>query len=175
MTDSLAIRQSTAGDVGGIEAVYPLAFPDEELLPLVRDLLAAPDVMTSLVAAVDGDVVGHVVFTHCGIAGATSRAALLGPLAVTPSRHGCGIGSALVRAGLKLLEDAKVQSVFVLGDPAYYGRFGFEADPDVKAPYPMPAEWASAWQSMRLSDSAGPVRGTLSVPAQWRDPALWSE
>lgn len=175
MTDSLVIRQGTAKDTGDIESIYPLAFPDEELLPLVRDLLAAPDVMTSLVAAVDGDVVGHVIFTHCGIDGATSRASLLGPLAVTPSQHGLGIGSALVRAGLKLLEDANVPSVFVLGDPAYYGRFGFEAEPGIEAPYPLPAEWASAWQSIRLSDAAVPSQGRLSVPSQWRDPALWSD
>lgn len=175
MTDSPVIRQSTGEDVGGIEAVYPLAFPDEELLPLVRDLLAAPDVMTSLVAEVDGDIAGHVIFTHCGVDGATSGASLLGPLAVTPSRHGRGIGSALVRAGLKLLEDANVPLVLVLGDPAYYGRFGFEAEANVNAPYPLPAEWASAWQSLRLSDPAESMQCVLTVPRQWQDPALWSD
>lgn len=175
MTDNLVVRQSTVEDLGSIEAIYPLAFPDEELLPLVRDLLAAPDAVMSLVAELDDNVVGHVIFTHCGIDGATSRASLLGPLAVTPSRHGRGVGSALVRAGLKLLEDAKVRSVFVLGDPAYYRRFGFEAEANVRAPYPMPAEWASAWQSLQLGDSAEPLRGVLTVPQQWQDPALWSE
>lgn len=175
MTDHVAIRPGTPEDSGGIEAIYPLAFPDEELLPLVRDLLAAPDVITSLVAEIDGDVVGHVIFSRCGIDGTTSGASLLGPLAVTPSRHGRGVGSTLVRAGLKLLENANVQSVFVLGDPAYYGRFGFEAERGVEAPYPMPSEWASAWQSIRLFDSVAPLEGKLTVPEQWRDPALWSD
>lgn len=142
---------------------------------MVRDLLANPDVALSLVAGVGRDIVGHIVFTLCDIDEDTSRAALLGPLAVTPSHHGQGIGSALIRAGLDKLRDDGVDVVMVLGDPAFYGRLGFKADARVRPPYPLPAEWASAWQSQALGDAPSTSVGKLRVPAPWRDPALWSD
>ncbi len=175
MTERLEIRRSTPADLGGIEAVYPLAFPDEDLLPVVRNLLAEPDIAMSLVGEIAGSVVGHVIFTDCGINENTSGVSLLAPLAVTPSRHGQGIGSALVRTGIETLGKRGLSRVFVLGDPGYYGRFGFEAEALVEPPYPMPTEWASAWQSLKLDDAAADTAGKLSVPPQWRDPALWSE
>ena len=64
--------------------------------------------------------------------------------------------------------------VCVLGDPAYYGRFGFEPDDRVAPPYPLPQEWRSAWQSLSLCGNDRPARGTLSVPPPWRQPALWA-
>ena len=115
----------------------------------------------------------------CSIEGTEARAALLGPLAVLPAQQKQGIGSALVRFGLEMLRDDAIDTVLVLGDPAFYGRLGFRTESRIRTPYPLPAEWASAWQSQRLGDSLGnsPTMpaGTLSVPAQWRDPALWSE
>ncbi|MDJ0918400.1 MAG: N-acetyltransferase [Woeseiaceae bacterium] len=179
MIENLAIRRSTPGDFAGIEAIYPLAFPDEDLLPVVRDLLADPDIALSLVGEMDGALVGHVIFTRCCVDGNTSCASLLAPLAVTPSHHGQGIGSALVRFGLKIMRDGAIDIVLVLGDPAFYGRLGFATESRIQAPYPLPVEWASAWQSQTLGDSLddSPTTpaGTLQVPAQWRDPALWSE
>jgi putative acetyltransferase len=82
-----------------IELLYPDAFPDEDLLPLVRDLLPDTTVTTSIVGEIDSKIVGHVIFTKCGVVGEQTKAALLGPLVVTPARQGQGIGSALVRAG----------------------------------------------------------------------------
>ncbi len=179
VTENLTIRRSTPDDIASIEAIYPLAFPDEDLLPVVRDLLADPGVALSLVGEIDGAIVGHVIFTRCGIGQDATGASMLAPLAVTPSHHGQGIGSALVRFGLEMLRDDGIDTVLVLGDPAFYGRLGFRTESRIRTPYPLPAEWASAWQSQRLGDSLGnsPTMpaGTLSVPAQWRDPALWSE
>ena len=175
VTDGMIIRQSTLADLNAIETIYPLAFPDEELLPLVIDLLADPDVVLSLVGELEGDVVGHVLFTRCGIDEETAGAALLGPLAVTPSHHGLGIGSAMVRAGLEMLRHGGTNIVLVLGDPAFYGRLCFETDSQVRPPYALPAEWANAWQSQKLGDSSKTTRGRLAVPAQWRDPTLWSK
>lgn len=54
--------------------------------------------------------------------------------------------------------------VYVLGDPAYYSRFGFEPDVNVRPPYPLPGEWRGAWQSLSLCDDAPPLHGTLSLP-----------
>jgi putative acetyltransferase len=108
MTEKLEIRDSVSADFGAIELLYPDAFPDEDLLPLVRDLLHDTTVATSIVGEIDSRIVGHVIFTKCGVTGKRTNAALLGPLAVTPALQGKGIGSALVRTGLRQLEDRGV-------------------------------------------------------------------
>lgn len=173
MSDELVIRQSTPEDVPAIELLYPEAFPDEDLLPLVRDLLVDAKVVTSLVATYDSKVAGHEVFTQCGVSGGNSRAALLGPLAIAPDRQRQGIGSALVRDGLNRMTEQGVEFVLVLGDPAYYGQFGFHPDASIEPPYSLPAEWKDAWQSIRLDGGVEPCSGVLTVPAPWRVPALW--
>ena len=173
MADKLDIRDSLPDDVTSIEALYPDAFPDEDLLPLLRDLLREEPVVLSLVGIVDSALVGHVIFTTCGIAGRADTVALLGPLAVAPAWQRQGIGSALVHAGLRRLDAAGTSHVYVLGDPAYYKRLGFAPDDDVAPPYPLPEEWRGAWQSLSLRGDQPPLHGTLSVPQPWRQRALW--
>ena len=174
MIDKTEIRESLPNDVTSIEELYPNAFPDEDLLPLVRELLKEESLVLSFVGTSDRALVGHVMFTTCGIAGSTCKVALLGPLAVAPGRQRQGIGSALLRAGLRRLENAGTTQVYVLGDPAYYGRFGFESDHGVSPPYPLPKEWQGAWQSLGLRDNGPPLHGKLSVPQSWRRPDLWA-
>ena len=173
MTETIEIRESMRGDVAALEALYPAAFPDEDLLPLVKDLLEEPGVL-SLVGIVEEAPAGHVIFTTCGIAGWTGTVALLGPLAVDPTRQRQGVGSAIVRAGVQAMEKAGASRTYVLGDPAYYGRFGFKPDDAVAPPYPLPEAWRSAWQSLGLGGDTPPPRGTLTVPQPWRRPALWA-
>lgn len=173
--DMPAIRPGMPADRAAIEAFYPAAFPEEDLLPLLRALLVADGVLSLVATADDGQVVGHVAFTDCSVADDAARAVLLGPLAVTPARQGRGIGSALVRAGLDRLAAAGPARVFVLGDPAYYGRFGFAAEAGVIPPYPLPDEWAGAWQSLALGGAGAPPPAPLSVPPVWQDPALWAD
>jgi putative acetyltransferase len=170
----IEIRESLPADGPLIEKLYPAAFPDEDLLPLVLELLDEGPQVLSLVALVDRVLAGHVAFTMCGIAGQTNQVALLAPLAVAPERQRRGIGSALVRDGLQRLKAEGVVQVQVLGDPAYYGRFGFRPDDGVIPPYPLPEAWRSAWQSISLYDRRPPLRGILSVPRPWRQPALWA-
>lgn len=173
MEDRIAARVSCPDELAAIEALYREAFPDEDLVSLVRALLERPKDVLSLVAGDGGDVNGHGAFNHCGIVGAVGKVALLGPLAVAPARQGRGIGGALIRDGLRRLGEAGVQRVFVLGDPGYYGRFGFAAEADVTPPYPLPEEWREAWQSISLGQAAPAKPGMLSVPTPWRQPALW--
>lgn len=170
------IRASTADDRTAFEALYSAAFPDEDLLPLVGALLSEPALTRSLVATSGGQVVGHVLFTRCGIGEERDVAALLGPVAVSPSEQQKGIGSALIRAGLQALqgEGDGVSVVLVLGDPAYYGRFGFQPESAIEPPYPLPAEWDGAWRSLRLGADAELPSGTLSTPEPWRQPKLWA-
>ena len=174
MTEKLETRDSVPGDWGAIESLYPEAFPDEDLLPLVRDLLPDTAVAMSLVGTIDAQIVGHAIFTRCSIVGDSINAALLGPLLVAPARHRQGIGSAIVQAGFRQLEKTGVGRVFVLGDPAYYGRFGFLPDSLVEPPYPLPPEWDGAWQSLSLGETTMPCAGKLAVPQQWLQPSLWA-
>jgi len=165
------IRESAQEDVEQLRRLYSAAFPEEELFPLVEELLQDASAVLSLVATVGPAVVGHVIFTPCRLAGHTEKVALLGPLAVAPDRQRRGIGTALIRDGLDRLEHAGASRVFVLGDPAYYGRHGFARDTRVAPPYPLPEEWRGGWQSISLSDTK--LEGTLEVPAPWRRKALW--
>lgn len=175
MSEGPNVRESMPRDVASIEKLYPDAFPDEDLLPLVGELLRDAPIALSLVGLIDGSLVGHVIFTTCGIDACTDQVALLGPLVVTPARQRQGVGTAMVHAGLQRLKSADVTQVYVLGDPAYYGRFGFVRETGVEPPFPLPVEWRGAWQALSLSSSAEPPpQGKLTVPPPWRQPALWA-
>ena len=174
MLNSLVLRDAAHEDVAALESLYATAFPDEDLLPLVRNLLQDPDVTTSLVATINSAIAGHAVFTTCGVEGSHGRVTLLGPVAAEPNFQRQGIGSNLIGQGLKRMRDAGVNVVCVLGDPAYYGRLGFGPESHIEPPYPLPPEWGGAWQSQYLDRTTAPLTGRLTIPHQWRDPALWS-
>ena len=143
----MIIRRERPGDSSAARAVQVAAFapaaPDDEeavearlLDELRRDEGWIPEL--SLVAEVDGEVVGHVVCTR-GTVGADRRPALgLGPIGVLPEHHGNGIGSALVHAVVAVAEARDETLVALLGDPAFYGELGFgpAADAGVEAPDP---------------------------------------
>ncbi len=168
------IRPGDANDLVALEALYPAAFPDEDLLPLVRALLAeAEGAVLSLVAVSGSALVGHILFTRCGVEGQGAEAALLGPLAIAPDRQRSGIGTLLIAAGLERLESCRTSRVLVLGDPDYYGRFGFAPDAAILPPYRLPQDWHDAWQSRAVGVGASAISGRLQVPAPWRDQALW--
>jgi putative acetyltransferase len=168
------IRESRAGDFPSIEKLYRDAFPDEDLVPLVGELLESASDVLSLVA-IDADVLsGHGVFTACTIVETNDAAALLGPLAVVPARQRQGIGRKIIDAGLQRLRADGVNLVCVLGDPDYYGRSGFAPERGIVPPYALPDEWRDAWQSINLGEVPSSGAGTLSVPEPWRQPALWA-
>jgi putative acetyltransferase len=174
MSDGAAIRPGGPADLPALERLYRAAFPQEELRPLVRDLLAQASPVLSFVAPGGAEVGGHVAVTPCGVEGTPAVVALLGPLAVAPAAQRRGIGSALVRHALAALRDTAAVRALVLGDPAYYGRFGFRAETGIAAPYPLPAAWRDAWQGLALAEAAPAPRGVLRVPPPWRRPELWA-
>ena len=151
-----------AESLAAVLGLYPRAFRDEELRPLVTALVEqVPDALS--LAAMEGDrPVGHVLFTPFVAGGGerpTARGALLGPLAVAPDRQRRSIGGALVRDGFVRLKGAGVTRAFVLGDPAYYGRLGFEPERRTVPPYALPLEWEGAWQSIGLVGDAEMASG----------------
>ncbi len=174
MTSNLEIRDSTPDDIAAIEALYPQGFPDEDLLPLVGDLLADSSVTLSLVGARQSSVIGHVIFTRCRVIEGGGEAALLGPLIVAPAWQRRGVGAAIVHAGIARLRDLGVSQVFVLGNPAYYRRLGFRKESLVRPPYTLPPEWAGAWQSLTITEAARPLSGKLLLPRPWLRPELWA-
>ena len=163
---SLDIRPVLPVDHGPVEGLYPLAFPGEDLAPLVQAMWGAPVPPLMLVADLAGSPIGHIAFSPCSVEAQTVW--LLGPLAIHPDHQGRGHGTALIRSGLDRLEGV----ILVLGDPGYYGRHGFRAEAGIQPPYPIPQEWAPAWQSLRQPPT-DPLTGPLSVPAYWQNPALW--
>lgn len=173
MTDEAKIRDTNADDAAALTALYAATFPNEDLVPLVTRLLAeVPDVL-SLVAVVGEHRVGHILLTPCSVDGSVHRVALLGPLAVAPSRQRRGLGGALIAAGLDRLGRTALSRVLVLGDPAYYGRHGFRPERSILPPYELPPAWSDAWQSRDLPSGAGPLAGTLRPPAAWLVRSLW--
>ncbi|WGH78869.1 GNAT family N-acetyltransferase [Jannaschia ovalis] len=143
-----------------LRALYAAAFPDEDLTGLVAALAADPAVRH----VCDGALEAHAALTPCRVGDAPVW--LLGPVAVAPERQGRGRGRVLVTAALAAV---RPDPVCVLGDPGFYGRFGFTREDAVAPPYALPEEWAPAWQAIRT----GALSGKLRVPAVWRDSALW--
>ena len=171
MAPGFTVRDYSEADYADVAQLYPIAFPWEDLLPLVRQLVGHDDA-THLICDEGGTVAGHLALTQCAISDEPASASLLGPLAVHPEYQQSGIGSALVRAGITAMKETGSAAVFVLGDPAYYGRFGFLPERNIAPPYALPDEWADAWQSLKLIDEPIPA-GTLRVPEPWQPKALW--
>lgn len=143
------IRYARSNDHAAIAAVVEAAFGRADEARLVEALRANGDVMFELVADEDGAVVGHILFSRL-YADRDELIAALAPVAVRPDRQASGLGSALVRASLESAREFGAWGVLVLGDPAYYGRFGFtaEAAARVAAPY----KGLPAFQALALED-----------------------
>jgi putative acetyltransferase len=125
MGDAFSIRPEHANDVESVHAVNRAAFDSEDEANLV-DALRGSDQVLSLVADERGAIDGHIMFSPVTLSGEpTLRAMALAPMAVRPDRQRCGVGSALVRAGLDACRSRGVEAIFVVGHPEYYPRFGF--------------------------------------------------
>jgi putative acetyltransferase len=130
------IRYARASDHAPIAAIVTAAFRGPDEARLVERLRADGDAMFEMVAEDAGEVIGHVLFSRLW-ADREELYAALAPLAVRPDRQGAGFGSRLVRASLEAAQEFGAVGVLVVGDPAYYSRFGFtaEAAARVSCPY----------------------------------------
>lgn len=127
MIPEVQIRPEEARDRVAIRTIHETAFGQPAEADLVDRLRANGNLVLSLVALAE-EPVGHIAFSRLILADSDCRATALAPLAVAPERQRQGVGAFLVREGLKRLGEAGEHLVLVLGDPAYYGRFGFAAD-----------------------------------------------
>jgi putative acetyltransferase len=122
----MRIRPEADADRTAVHAVNDAAFETSAEANLVETLRAKGAELISLVADVDGVVVGHILFSPVSLTGQSQLNVVgLGPMAVTPQHQRKGIGSALVREGLKRCKQRGCHAVVVLGHAEYYPRFGF--------------------------------------------------
>jgi putative acetyltransferase len=169
MTDSgrsisIEIRNELPADVPAIEAVTTAAFlnaphtaHNEQFI--VSALREAAQLMVSLVAVAEGNVIGHVAVSPVSISQGTPGWCGLGPISVLPAHQGRGVGAGLMREALRILREMGAAGCVVLGEPAYYGRFGFLADPALAFPG-VPPEYFQA-----ISFGSSKPRGIVSYHA----------
>jgi putative acetyltransferase len=169
MESPIRIRPEIPADIPAIYAVNQLAFDGREAEPRLVDDLRLSDSFIpelSLVAEVDGRVVGHILFSRIHIL--TESGPLpglsLAPMAVLPRYQNRGIGSALVQHGLSECRRLGHGIVIVLGHPGYYPRFGFSAAlaKALEGPY---GDVGEAWMALELVPGAlDGVRGVVVYP-----------
>jgi putative acetyltransferase len=111
------------GHEDSVRRVVANAFGRGAEAKLVDDLRLAADLAVSLVAEEAGEICGHVALSTLK---APPRALALGPVSVLRTRQRQGIGSALIRRAIECARDSGYEIIFVLGDPDYYKRFGFQ-------------------------------------------------
>ena len=121
----MLIRNATPADYDAIRALMEDAFDRSAEAMLVEALRRDNDAIIDIVADNVGPTVGHAMFSRMA---APFRALGLGPIAVVANARGHGVAAKLIRHGLEEAARSGYRGVFVLGDPAFYGRFGFEAD-----------------------------------------------
>lgn len=132
----MIVRNEMKSDIDVINDVTRAAFQDhphsnhmEQFIIIA--LRAANALTVSLVAEIDGQVVGHIGFSPVTISDGSHDWYGVGPVSVLPAYQKRGIGKALIHEGLNALKAMGGKGCVLVGDPGYYGRFGFRNDPDL--------------------------------------------
>ncbi len=131
MNPRIVIRSETDVDVSAITEVTVAAFKTLEISNhteqfIIEALRAAKALTVSLVAEVDGRMIGHIAFSPVTISDGTQNWYGLGPVSVLPAYQRQGIGKALIREGLSRLRDMNAEGCCLVGHPDYYIKFGFK-------------------------------------------------
>lgn len=124
------IRDENGADFGAISDVTAAAFQTMEISNhteqfIIEELRAAQALTVSLVAEINGRIVGHIAFSPVTMSDGTRDWYGLGPVSVHPDFQKQGIGKALVRSGLSRLKDLDARGCCLVGHPQYYKQFGF--------------------------------------------------
>ena len=140
----MIIRETLPADFDDISRCILSAFQNDGEVALVRQLRADNDVVIELVAEEAGSIVGHVVVSHLSLNPSISlKCGGVAPLSVLPGHQSNGIGSRLMEAVIERSRSAELDALFLLGDPGYYQRFGFQVT-GVRSDYP--AEYFQAFE-----------------------------
>jgi putative acetyltransferase len=167
----IIIHPETPEDIEAIRHVNDQAFGQQAEGILVDKLRARGIVTLSLVTMMENEIVGHILFSPVIVQSEDSSfdAITLAPMAIMPVHQRKGIGSKLVRSGLRRCRQLGHDIVFVLGHPEYYPRFGFvpARSKGVKCEFEFPDE---AWMVLELLDSALAGRkGTVKFQPEFHD------
>ena len=159
----IEIREQRAGDREDTNSVIRAAFGQEDEVALVAALAEHNELRLSLVAEVDGRIAGHIGFAQSWVQTEDGRITLawLVPLSVTPDYQKRGIGTALVKSGLERCGAQGFGHAIVVGDPAYYGRFGFTRE----GAEGLVSRWGEVLQLVSLSQGAARLHGSIIEPA----------
>lgn len=166
---NLKIREETEADIHAIEALTIAAFMNAPHTShtehsIVIALRKAAMLSVSLVADDRGAVIGHVAASPVSVSDGAQDWYGIGPLSVAPELQRRGVGSQLMRHVLRVLQEKGAAGCVLLGDPEYYGRFGFQANPDLVLPN-VPAQYFQAI-SFRSSSPHGLVSYHVSFDAK---------
>ncbi len=136
MDKNLIIRPENDTDNAAISNVTLAAFKNVPISNqtepfIIKALRGAGALTLSLVAELNGRVVGHIAFSPVTLSDGTTGWYGLGPVSVLPELQKQGIGKALINKGLALLKEMGGQGCALVGDPLYYKRFGFNNDPNL--------------------------------------------
>ncbi|RWU22946.1 GNAT family N-acetyltransferase [Pseudomonas alkylphenolica] len=145
---NILIRNEQPEDIDSITQLTEAAFEHTEHSShteqfIVNALRNAEQLSISLVAVENGEIIGHVAVSPVTVSSGARGWYGLGPISVRPDRQGQGIGAALMNAALDALRQMGAAGCVLLGDPGYYGRFGFKAHPGLELPG-VPAEYFQA-------------------------------
>jgi putative acetyltransferase len=132
----IEIREEHPGDVESIRDVNKCAFGQDLEGKIVDALRSNEAVLLSLVATLNGRIVGHIIYSPASVGGEIMGAALC-PMAVLPDQQRQGIGSKLVEAGNRSLQETGCPFIIVVGHASYYPRFGFRP----ASAYGIKCEW----------------------------------
>jgi putative acetyltransferase len=162
----MAIRPEQPLDHDVVSGVHQRAFGGEHgntVAQLVNALRRDDPAATSLVSEEAGEVVGHIMFSRALVDARRRIVAVqtLSPLAVEPRWQRRGVGSGLVRAGLRQLDERGVPLVFLEGDPRYYSRLGFSVAVDNGFRKPSLRTTDGGFQVVRLSAYEPWMTGTF--------------
>lgn len=132
----MIIRKETNTDIEEISQVTIAAFKTHPISNhteqfIVNALRIAGALTMSLVAEIDGQVIGHIAFSPVTISDGTKNWYGLGPLSVLPEYQKQGIGKSLINNGLSMLKELGGQGCALVGDPSYYNRLGFRNYPEL--------------------------------------------
>ncbi|HLN67937.1 MAG TPA: N-acetyltransferase [Streptosporangiaceae bacterium] len=164
----MLIRREAETDAGVIRAIMAAAFarpgapghaaPEVRLVDELRESRAWIPALSLVATGPDGEVTGHVLCTRGHVSDVPVLA--LGPLTVRPDRQRAGVGSALMHAVLGAGDALGEPLVVLLGDPGYYGRFGFRLGRDYQITPPV-AAWQPHFQVRPLTAYRPSVRGAF--------------